>query len=453
MKSTEDTLTFEWGGAIMRKELEDIIRRDYQERFPKKIFIPGESVVPVSGKVFDEQELLRMTEAVLEGWWTEGHMTKEFEDTLAEYVGVKFCTTVNSGSSANLVAFSALTSHLLGEKRIKPGDEVIAVAAGFPTTINPIIQNGCTPVFVDVELDTLSIDVSQLEEARSEKTRAVMIAHTLGNPFNLDVVRSFCDKHSLWFIEDNCDGLGSEYDGKKTGSFGDISTLSFYPAHHITTGEGGAVFTDNALLNKIIRSLRDWGRDCWCPTGKDNTCGIRFGWQLGNLPKGYDHKYTYSHLGYNLKMTEIQAACGLAQLEKLSGFVRKRKDNYAALRKRLTRFEKYFSFVDPIAKADPSWFGFLITLKDDCPFTREDFTQFLNQKKIGTRLLFAGNITRQPYFISYEVKYRQIGNLQNSDKVMTNTFWIGVYPGITEEMIDWVVQSFEDYLGQLKVKK
>ncbi|MEK9151263.1 MAG: lipopolysaccharide biosynthesis protein RfbH [Patescibacteria group bacterium] len=436
----------------MRKELEEIIRRDYQERFPKKSFIPGESPVPVSGKIFDEQELLRMTEAVLEGWWTEGHMTKAFEDRLAEYIGVKFCTTVNSGSSANLVAFSALTSTLLGEKRVKKGDEVITVASGFPTTINPIVQNGCIPVFVDVELETLSIDTSQLEAALSEKTRAVMVAHTLGNPFNLGVIKDFCKKHSLWFIEDNCDGLGSEYDGKKTGSFGDISTSSFYPAHHITTGEGGAVFTNNALLNKVIRSFRDWGRDCWCPTGKDNTCGVRFGWQLGNLPKGYDHKYTYSHIGYNLKMTEIQAACGLAQMDKLPHFVEKRKENYLTLRTKLEKFSQYFSFVEATEKSDPSWFGFLITIRDGSPFTREDFSQYLNGRKIATRLLFAGNITRQPYFVNYDVEYRKIGDLKNSDKVMADTFWIGTFPGITEDMIDWIEKSFEDYLGQLRLK-
>lgn len=433
----------------MRKDLEEIIRQDYQERFPRKEFVPGETPVPVSGKVFDEQELLRMTEAVLEGWWTEGHMTKEFEEKLAQYLGVKFCTTVNSGSSANLVAFSALTSVLLGERRIRPGDEVITVAAGFPTTINPIVQNGCIPVFVDVELETLSIDVTKLEQALSPKTRAVMVAHTLGNPFNVEKVAAFCKEHNLWFIEDNCDGLGSEYDGKKTGSFGDISTLSFYPAHHITTAEGGAVFTRSALLNKIIRSFRDWGRDCWCATGKDNTCGTRFGWQLGTLPKGYDHKYTYSHVGYNLKMTEIQAACGLAQLEKLPTFVEKRKENYKLLREKLEKFSRYFSFVEAIEKSDPSWFGFLITVKDGAPFSREDFLQYLNEKKIATRLLFAGNITRQPYFVNYEVAYRKIGELKNSDKIMTDTFWIGTFPGITPEMIDWIEESFDAYVKKL----
>lgn len=433
----------------MEEQLKQAIRDDYKRRFPKRPFVPGETTVPVSGKLFDEQELLLMTEAVLEGWWTEGHMTKEFEDKLAQYIGAGFCTTVNSGSSANLVAFSALTSTLLGKKRICKGDEVITVAAGFPTTINPIIQNGCVPVFVDVELETLSIDVLQLEAARSEKTRAVMVAHTLGNPFNLKAVKEFCEKYNLWFIEDNCDGLGSEYNGKKTGSFGDISTLSFYPAHHITTAEGGAVFTNSALLNKIIRSFRDWGRDCWCPTGKDNTCGVRFEWQLGNLPKGYDHKYTYSHIGYNLKMTEIQAACGLAQLEKLPDFVQKRKKNYRLLREKLEKFGQYFSFVEAVEGSDPSWFGFLITVKDGAPFSREDFLRYLNEKKIATRLLFAGNITRQPYFVNYDVVHRKIGELKNSDKVMTDTFWIGTFPGITEEMIGYIEKSFGEYIEKL----
>lgn len=433
----------------MEARTEQAVKEEYQKRFPKHPFVPGETPIPVSGKVFDEQELLRMTEAVLEGWWTEGHMTKEFEEALARYIGVSFCTTVNSGSSANLVAFSALTSVLLGERRIRPGDEVITVAAGFPTTINPIVQNGCIPVFIDVELETLSIDTTKLEEARSSKTRAVMVAHTLGNPFNVEKVAAFCKKHNLWFIEDNCDGLGSEYDGKKTGSFGDISTLSFYPAHHITTAEGGAVFTRSALLNKIIRSFRDWGRDCWCATGKDNTCGTRFGWQLGTLPKGYDHKYTYSHIGYNLKMTEIQAACGLAQLEKLPRFVESRKENYRRLRERLAKFDQYFSFVEAIEKSDPSWFGFLITVKDGAPFSREDFLQYLNEKKIATRLLFAGNITRQPYFVNYDVAYRKVGELKNSDKVMTDTFWIGTFPGITIEMIDWIEKSFDAYIKKL----
>ncbi|MDO8566251.1 MAG: lipopolysaccharide biosynthesis protein RfbH [Candidatus Moranbacteria bacterium] len=434
----------------MDTSLKDSIKAEYNKRFPQKKFIPGESVVPVSGKIFDAQEMIGMTEAVLEGWWTEGHVAEEFEKKLAEFVGVKFCTTVNSGSSANLTAFTALTSPWLGEKRIKAGDEVITIAASFPTTVNPIIQNGCVPVFVDIEMKTLSIDTSQMKKALSKKTRAVMVAHTLGNPFEVKKVRDFCKKHRLWFIEDNCDGLGSEYDGQRTGSFGDISTLSFYPAHHISTGEGGAIFTNNALLHKAIRSIRDWGRDCWCPTGKENTCGVRFNWKLGELPQGYDHKYIYSHIGYNLKMTDIQAACGLAQLKKLDSFIRQRRENYASLRKKLAKFHTYFDIVEATEKSKPSWFGLLLTLKDDCGFQRKDFTQYLNTKKIGTRLLFAGNITKQPYFINYQVPYRKIGDLKNTDKVMNQTLWLGVYPGITEEMIDWIAQSFEDYFEQFK---
>lgn len=435
--------------AIFKRTIEE----EYQRRFPQRSFVPGETAVPASGKVFDAREMIGMTEAVLEGWWTEGHVTEEFEKKLAAFIGAKFCSTVNSGSSANLVAFTALTSPWLGKRRIKAGDEVITIAASFPTTINPIIQNGCVPVFVDIELDTLSIDTALLEKALSKKTRAVMVAHTLGNPFEVRKVQDFCKKHHLWFVEDNCDGLGSEYDGQRTGSFGDISTLSFYPAHHITTGEGGAIFTNNALLNKAIRSVRDWGRDCWCPTGKENTCGVRFNWKLGELPKGYDHKYIYSHVGYNLKMTDIQAACGLAQLEKLESFIKLRRRNYAALQQKLAKFHEYFDIVEATPKSKPSWFGLLLTLKDDCGFKREDLTQYLQTKKIGTRLLFAGNITKQPYFINYGVAYRKIGTLRNTDTVMKQTFWIGVHPGITEEMIEWVTQAFADYLATVKRKK
>lgn len=430
----------------MDKDLIQAVTKTYKEKFPSKGFVPGESAVPVSGKIFDEQEMLLMVEAVLDGWWTEGRFNKEFEDKLSNFVGTKFCATVNSGSSANLVAFTALTSHLLGKKAIKIGDEVITVASGFPTTINPIIQNGCVPVFLDIEMKTLSINTNQLEKALSSKTRAVFIAHTLGNPFDLESVVEFCKKNGLWFIEDNCDALGSEYAGKKTGTFGDISTISFYPAHHITTGEGGAVLTNNPLLDKIIRSIRDWGRDCWCQTGHDNTCKNRYNWQLGELPKGYDHKYIYSHLGYNLKMTDIQAACGLAQLNKLDGFIKQRRENYKILKEKLSRFSKYFDIVEPTQNSSPSWFGLLITLKETCGFTRQNFIEYLNAKKIGTRLLFAGNITKQPYFINNNIKYRKIGSLPNTDTVMTQTFWIGVYPGITEPMISWIEKAFDDYL-------
>lgn len=429
----------------MNEKLKRVIISEYKTRFPTKKFIPGQSPVPVSGKIFDERELLKMTEAVMDGWWTEGRLNKEFEEKLAKYVGVKFCSSVNSGSSANFLALMALTSHLLGEKRMKPGDEVITVAAGFPTTINPIIQAGCVPVFVDIELKTLSINVAEMKKALSKKTRAVFIAHTLGNPFDIDAVKSFCKENRLWLIEDNCDALGSTYKGKKTGFFGDISTLSFYPAHHITTAEGGAALTSNPVLHKAIRSLRDWGRDCWCPTGHDDTCKRRFDWQLGKLPKGYDHKYIYSHIGYNLKMTEMQSALGLAQLEKIDNFVKKRKENYKNLKRGLEKFKRYFDVVDPSEKSDPSWFGLLITLKKN-KFNREDLLRFLNGKKIGTRLLFAGNVAKQPYFLNYKVKHKIVGSLENTDYIMRNTFWIGVYPGIDRKMIEYIIESFEEFI-------
>jgi len=431
----------------MNKDLKNELMKEFQARFPAREFIPGQSPIPVSGKIFDEKEMLKITEAALDGWWTEGRMNKEFEEKLAEYIGMKFCSSVNSGSSANLLALAALASHLLGEKRIKPGDEVITLAAGFPTTINPIIQAGCVPVFVDIELETLSIDVEELKKAISKKTKAVMIAHTLGNPFDIDEVKKICKEHNLWLIEDNCDGLGSMYKGKRTGSFGDISTLSFYPAHHITTAEGGAVLTNDPILHKAVRSIRDWGRDCWCPTGHDDTCKNRFNWQLGKLPRGYDHKYVYSHIGYNLKMTEMQSALGLAQLEKLEGFVEKRKENFNSLREGLKKFNEYFDIVEPAKGSDPSWFGMLITLKTN-EFSREDLLKYLNSKKIGTRLLFAGNATKQPYFLNYEIGHRIVGDLKNTDYVMNNTFWIGVYPGINQKMIQYVVESFGEFINK-----
>ncbi len=388
-----------------------------------------------------------MTEAVLDGWWTDGRFAAEFEQRLAEYLGVKFCAAVNSGSSANLVAFTALTSPNLGRRRILPGSEVITVAAGFPTTINPIIQNGCIPVFVDVHLATLGIEVSRLEAARSEKTRAVMIAHPLGNPFEVEAVQEFCRKYDLWFIEDNCDALGSTYHGKRTGTFGDISTLSFYPAHHITTGEGGAVFTNSPMLKKIIRSVRDWGRDCWCACGKENTCGIRFKWQAGELPYGYDHKYIFSHCGYNVKITDPHAALGLAQLEKLPTFIAQRKANFALLRARMERFKDFFHFIEPTPGADPSWFGFALTLKRTCPFTRQEITAYLADRNVGSRLLFTGNILRQPYFVNYGFAHRIVGDLVNTDTIMNDTFWIGCYPGIDEQRIEYMVAVFDTFLS------
>ncbi|PIZ92922.1 MAG: lipopolysaccharide biosynthesis protein RfbH [Candidatus Magasanikbacteria bacterium CG_4_10_14_0_2_um_filter_41_10] len=432
----------------MDDTLVEAVIATYREKFPSRTFTPGESFVPVSGKIFDEHEMLNMVEAVMDGWWTGGRFSDLFERRLAKWVGVKYAALVNSGSSANLVAFSALTSMKLGEKRLKPGDEVISVAAGFPTTVNPIVQHGLIPVFVDVELGTYNVSIEHIKKAITPKTRAIFLAHTLGNPYDLDEIVALCEEHDLWFIEDNCDGLGSQYNGKKTGTFGHVATCSFYPAHHITMGEGGAVFTNNPRLFKIIESIRDWGRDCWCDTGKDDTCGKRFCWQLGDLPFGYDHKYTYSELGYNLKVTDMQAALGLAQLEKLDGFVEKRKENFAYLYEHLKKFEKYFILPQWSEKAEPSWFGFLLSVKEDAGFTRTDIIQFLNQKKIGTRLLFAGNITKQPYFVERQIPFRVEGTLDNTDFIMNNTFWIGVYPGITEDMLEYVVKNIQEFINK-----
>ncbi|HEU0050813.1 MAG TPA: lipopolysaccharide biosynthesis protein RfbH [Patescibacteria group bacterium] len=425
---------------------ERVLRDFYHERFPKKAFIPGETPIPPSGKVFDASECLRMTEAVMDGWWTEGRFAKEFELKLRSYLGRAFCITTNSGSSANLLALSALTSRRLGDRRLKKGDEVITVAAGFPATITPIIQNQCIPVFVDIDPQTYNVDLNYLETALSEKTRAVMIAHTLGNPFPAQEVLDFCERHHLWLIEDTCDALGSFYRGKLTGTFGHISTFSFYPAHHITMGEGGALTTQDALLSKIIRSFRDWGRDCWCEPGKDNTCGCRYGWKMGTLPKGYDHKYVYSEVGYNLKLTDMQAALGVAQMEKLADFGRARRENYKILREGLRSFEHFLQFPDPTPDADPSWFGFLITIKPGAPFTRDQLVSFLNQRKIGTRYLFAGNIVRQPLFVGSDISHRVIGDLSVSDNVMLQTFWIGCYPGLSSEMLQFVIDSFSEFM-------
>jgi CDP-6-deoxy-D-xylo-4-hexulose-3-dehydrase len=408
-------------------------------------FLPGASAVPPSGKVVGVEELKNMVEASLDGWLTTGRFNDEFEKRLAAFLGVKYLLTVNSGSSANLVAFSALTSPQLGERAIKPGDEVIGVAAGFPTTVNPILQFGAVPVFVDVELGTYNIDASKIEAAIGPKTKAIMLAHTLGNPYNLEVITGLCKKHQLWLIEDCCDALGSTYNGQLIGTFGDIGTLSFYPAHHITMGEGGAVFTNNAELKKIAESFRDWGRDCYCQPGKDNTCGKRFCWKLGNLPEGYDHKYTYSHLGYNLKITDMQAACGLAQLDKAPAFVQKRKDNFAFLKKRLASCEEFLILPQATPNSDPSWFGFPITMRENAPVSRVDLLTYLDQEKVGTRLLFAGNLTRQPYMIGRN--FRISGVLTNTDIVMNNTFWIGLQPALSEVMLDYSATKIEKYLG------
>ena len=408
-------------------------------------FKPGISAVPSSGKVIGVEEMKLMVEASLDGWLTAGRFNEEFEKNLAKYLGVKYLITVNSGSSANLVAFNTLTSPKLGERAIKPGDEVIGVAAGFPTTVNPILQFGALPVFVDVEIGTYNIDANAIEEAISPKTKAIMLAHTLGNPFNLDVITTLCKKYGLWLIEDCCDALGSTYNDKIVGTFGDIGTLSFYPAHHITMGEGGAVFTNNSELKVIAESFRDWGRDCYCQPGKDNTCGKRFCHKLGDLPEGYDHKYTYSHLGYNLKITDMQAACGVAQLKKAEHFIQKRKENFAYLSERLESCEEFFVLPKATLKSDPAWFGFPLTLKETAPVNSLDLLTYLDQNKIGTRKLFAGNLIRQPYMIGRN--YRVSGELINTDIVMKNTFWIGVHPALTEEMMEFSVSKIEAFLG------
>jgi CDP-4-dehydro-6-deoxyglucose reductase, E1 len=411
---------------------------------PQK-FIPGVSDVPVSGKVLTSPDFQHLVEACLDGWLTSGRFTAQFEKSLSSYVGARSALFVNSGSSANLIALSGLTSKKLGDRALKVGDEVITVAMGFPTTINPIIQNGLIPVLVDIDLETLDALPEMLEEAVSPRTKAIMMAHTLGNPFNLKVVQEICQKYNLWLIEDSCDALGSTYDGKLTGSFGDTATLSFYPAHHITTGEGGAVFVKSPLVRKQVESFRDWGRDCYCETGKDNTCNKRFEWQLGDLPYGYDHKYTYSHIGYNLKATEMQAALGLSQISKLDIFINARRTNYAYLNERLSHIEG-LKIASATEKSEPSWFGFPITLDVNHPVNREDLIKFLNARKIATRLVFAGNITKQPAY--KDTNYRVVGDLKNSDIVMTRSFWLGVYPGLSKEMLDYVSDSVTEYMAR-----
>lgn len=405
--------------------------------------------VPASGKVFDNQEIKLMIEAVKDGWWTEGRFNDQFEKELAKKVGVKFAISTNSGSSANLLAIACLMSFRLGQRRLHKGDEVITLACGFPSTINPIIQNGLVPVFVDLELKTYAPNIASLKKAIGPKTKAIFIAHTLGNPANLNALTKLCQKHKLWLIEDNCDALGSTFANRWTGSFGHLATCSFYPAHHITTGEGGAVLTGDPLLAKIIRSIRDWGRDCWCPTGRNNTCGIRFGWKLGDLPKGYDHKYIYSEMGYNLKFTDIQAALGLAQLKKLDRFIRQRRANFNYLQQKLTKFNRFLLLPRATAGANPSWFGFIITIKDKAPFSREEIVSHLDKEGIDTRPIFASNITRQPYFKNYRPKHRISGKLTNSDKIMHQTFWIGVYPGINAEKRRYIFKAFNNFFERL----
>jgi CDP-4-dehydro-6-deoxyglucose reductase, E1 len=429
----------------IKHQIHALIKEYHDEAFKAKPFIEGESAVPVSGKVFDHKELTYITDSALDAWFTTGKFNAEFEKKLAKYINVKSVLTVNSGSSANLVAFSALTAKELGEERIKPGDEVITVAASFPTTVNPIIQYGAIPVFLDVTIPEYEMDVSYLEKALSPKTKAVVIAHTMGNVFNLDAISKFCEKYDLWLMEDCCDALGATYRGQHVGTFGDIATLSFYPAHHITMGEGGAVYTSNSKLKKIAESFRDWGRDCWCEPGKDNTCGLRYCQKLGDLPEGYDHKYIYSRQGFNLKITDMQAALGLAQLEKLEGFIKIRQHNFELLYKNLQKHTDKLILPKATEHANPSWFGFLITVKKEAGITRNDLVQKLNDKKIATRLLFAGDLRKQPYF--KDVNYRVVGDLVNTEIILNNTFWIGVTPMIDDEMIAYMSKCFDEILG------
>lgn len=434
--------------AQVRRQILTLCSQYFHEAFPLGEFKPGSSPVPVSGKVVDAADLAQVVDSALDCWFTTGRFAEDFERKLARFVGVRSASLVNSGSSGNLVALSALTSAKLGDRRLMPGDEVITVAAGFPTTVNPIIQNRLVPVFVDVTIPGYEIDVTQLEAARSEKTKAIMIAHTLGNVFDLDAVTAFVKKYNLWLIEDCCDALGSTWRGRHVGTFGDIATVSFYPAHHITTGEGGAVLTDKPNLQVLIESFRDWGRDCWCHTGKDNTCGKRFDWQLGSLPCGYDHKYIYSHIGYNLKATDMQAALGASQIAKVPQFIARRKENFRYLRAALQRLEEYLILPEATAGSDPSWFGFPIGVRENAPFRRDDLIRALESKKIGTRLLFGGNLLRQPAYKGCE--HRVIGQLPNTDFVMNNVFWVGVYPGLTRPMLAFVVDSLFEFAAQSK---
>ena len=431
---------------MIPKTLHKQVALYYKKNFSKKKFIPGVSPVPVSGKVFDEKELLNGVEAVLDGWWTEGRFALEFEREFGKFLGVKYVSLVNSGSSANLVALTSLTSRIFRDRALMPGDEVISVGTGFPTTVNPTIQNGCTAVLLDNDLVTKNVNPKDLEKAITPKTKVIMMAHTLGNLMPLDDIMALVEKYKLWFIEDCCDALGGEYKGKLAGTFGHIATFSFYPAHQITMGEGGAVVTNNHMIHKAIRQFRDWGRDCWCDTGRDNTCGMRFGWKLGELPYGYDHKYTYSQIGYNLKLTDMQASLGLAQLKKLKGFIKKRRENFAALHSFFTKYKKYFILPEALAGTNPSWFGFPLVVQDGAPFTKLELVKYLEDHKIATRSIFAGNLTRHPAYLHHP-QIRKVGNLTNSDKLMNDAFWIGVYPGITKEMQRYVTKQFETFMS------
>jgi CDP-4-dehydro-6-deoxyglucose reductase, E1 len=420
----------------LRKEIAKKVKEIYLIKKAEKKFVPGKTPIPYAGRVYDEKEMSLLVDSSLDFWLTSGRYADQFEKEFAEFLGIRYCLLTNSGSSANLLAVSALTSPLLGKRQLKPGDEVITTACGFPTTLNPILQNNLVPVFVDVELGTYNIQAEKIEKAISKKTKAIFVPHTLGNPVDLDKIIKIAKKHKLWVIEDNCDALGSEYKGKFTGTFGDISTGSFYPPHHLTMGEGGAVLTNDPLLRRIILSLRDWGRDCWCEPGRDNSCGKRFTQKFGELPFGYDHKYVYSHIGYNLKVTDMQAAIGVAQLKKLPSFIRARKKNFKFLYDVFKKYEDYFILPEATESSDPSWFGFPLLVKDDAPFKRADIVNHLENSKIATRMLFGGNLLRQPAYKN--IKYRKNDNLENTDMVMNNLFWIGVYPGLTKEMLGYV---------------
>lgn len=433
----------------LRSQISELVQQYADIAYAPKPFVPGQTTVPVSGKVIGAGELKMMVDASLDGWLTTGRFNAMFEQRLAKFLGVKYLITVNSGSSANLVAFSALTSPKLGDRAVQQGDEVIGVAAGFPTTVNPILQFGAVPVFVDVDLATHNIDAGKIEAAITPKTKAIMLAHSLGNPFNLDAVTRLCKKYNLWLVEDCCDALGATYNGQKVGTFGDIGTLSFYPAHHITMGEGGAVFTNNAELKLIAESFRDWGRDCYCPPGKDNTCDKRFCWtkeQLGgNLPDGYDHKYTYSHLGYNLKISDMQAACALAQMDRVEEFIAKRRANFVYLKNRLASVAEFLHLPEATPNSEPSWFGFPLIVKSSAGVKRADLINFLEENKIGTRLLFAGNLTKQPYMAGRN--YRISGELTNTDVVMNQTFWLGTFPALGQEQLDYIADKLEEFFG------
>jgi len=424
----------------LKQRILELVAEYHDVAFPQRPFVPQESQVPVSGRVFDALDMQSLIESSLDFWLTTGRFAAGFERAFARFFGLRGATLVNSGSSANLLALTALTSPKLGDRRLRPGDEVITLAAAFPTTVNPIIQNRLIPVFVDIDVPTYNVDVTQLEAAYSDKTRAVMIAHTLGNPFNLEAVTEFTRRHNLWLIEDCCDAVGSTYNGQHVGTFGDLATVSFYPAHHITMGEGGCVLTEKPLLKTLVESFRDWGRDCWCDPGKSDTCGKRFSWELGELPCGYDHKYTYSHIGYNLKLTDMQAAVGLSQLKKLPEFIEQRRQNFRSLREGLRDLEEFFILPEATAGSEPSWFGFPLAVRPGAPFSRNEVIAHLEERKVATRLLFGGNLIRQPAY--QETQYRVSGTLDNTDFAMRNVFWIGLYPGISTQMLDYVLNTF-----------